>query len=270
MNALELIQHTFQLTRATGRAALMPYFTIGYPDLPTSFEIVGKLAESGADLIELGIPFSDPLADGPTIQHSTQTALKNGVTLQTCLRFVQDLRQGGLTTPIFLMGYYNPIFNYGEERFVQAASESGVQGLIIPDLPPEEADELRQHCRKHHLALVHLIAPTTPVTRIQRIAALSQGFLYVVSVTGVTGARKSLPPHLFEFLHEVRQLTNIPLAVGFGVSTPEQAASLGRVVDGVIVGSALIEVVRQAEQPVQAAGTYLSQLRAALEDRVRE
>ena len=264
MNTLEQIQHAFELARAEGRAALMPYFTIGYPDLPTSFEIVCAIAESGADLIELGIPFSDPLADGPTIQYSTQIALNHSVTLQTCLRFVENLREKGLTTPIFFMGYYNPIFNYGEEQFAKAASECGVQGLIIPDLPPEEAGELRRNCRNHQVAMVHLIAPTTPPGRIQRIAELSEGFLYVVSVTGVTGARKVLPPHLLGFLQEVREITSIPLAVGFGVSTPEQAARLGQVVDGVIVGSALIEVVRYAEQPVRAVRTFIHELQAAM------
>lgn len=264
MNTLERIQRTFELARAEGRAAFMPYFTIGYPDLPASFEIVWAMAESGADLIELGIPFSDPLADGPTIQYSTQIALHHGITLQTCLHFVKNLRERGLTTPIFLMGYYNPIFNYGEEQFVKEASECGVQGVIIPDLPPEEAGELRRNCRDHSLAMVHLVAPTTPPTRIQRIAELSQGFLYVISVTGVTGARETLPPYLLDFLQDVRAVTSIPLAVGFGVSTPEQAARLGQLVDGVIVGSALIEVVRRAEEPSQAVRTFVHELQAAM------
>lgn len=264
MNTLERIQHAFELARAEGRAAFMPYFTIGYPDLPASFEIVCAMAESGADLIELGIPFSDPLADGPTIQYSTQIALHHGVTLQTCLGFVKNLRARGLTTPIFLMGYYNPIFNYGEEQFIRVASECGVQGVIIPDLPPEEAGEIRRSCRNHQVAMVHLIAPTTPPGRIRRIAELSQGFLYVVSVTGVTGARKTLPPHLLDFVQDVRTLTSIPLAVGFGVSTPEQAARLGQLVDGVIVGSALIEVVRRAEEPLPAVRTFVHELQAAM------
>jgi tryptophan synthase alpha chain len=264
MNALEQIQRTFDLARAEGRAALMPYFTIGYPDLQTSFEIVCAIAESGADLIELGIPFSDPLADGPTIQYSTQVALQNGVNIHTCLDFVKNLREQGLTTPIFFMGYYNPIFNYGEERFAKAVSECGGQGLIVPDLPPEEAGELRRNCRNHQVAMVHLIAPTTPPERRQQIAELSEGFLYVVSVTGVTGARKALPPDLMDFLREVRAGTKIPLAVGFGVSTPEQAASLGQIVDGVIVGSALIEIVRRAEQPLRAVRTFIRELQTAM------
>lgn len=270
MDTIQSIEQAFEVARLQGRAALMPYFTIGYPDLPTSLAIVQAVAEAGADLIELGIPFSDPLADGPTIQHSTQVALQNGVTLETCLHFVTELRQSGVTIPLLLMGYYNPIFSFGEERFAQMASESGAQGAIIPDLPPEEATELRAACERVGLAMVHLVAPTTPPQRIRFIAERSQGFLYVVSVTGVTGARQSLPAHLLDFIQEVRLWTSLPLALGFGVSTPEQAATYGKWVDGVIVGSALIDVVRRSENSLTAAAEFVDSLRRALENGHRQ
>ncbi|MCX8062340.1 MAG: tryptophan synthase subunit alpha [Anaerolineales bacterium] len=266
MDTIQSIEKAFEFARFQNRAALMPYFTIGYPDLLTSLAIVQAIAESGADLIELGIPFSDPLADGPTIQHSTQVALQNGVTLETCLRFVEQLRQKGVTIPLLLMGYYNPIFSYGEERFVQLASGNGAQGVIIPDLPPEEAGELRRACERVGLAMVHLVAPTTPQQRIRFIAERSRGFLYVVSVTGVTGARQSLPPQLLDFIQEVRSVTSLPLALGFGVSTPEQAATYGHYVDGVIVGSALIDVVRRSEHPLQEAAAFIQAMHKALEN----
>ncbi|MCS6907117.1 MAG: tryptophan synthase subunit alpha [Anaerolineales bacterium] len=265
MNRLPTLEEAFQAARSQGRAALMPYFTIGYPDLLTSFAIVQGIAQAGADIIELGIPFSDPLADGPTIQHSTQVALQNGVTLETCLTFVRQLRQSGVTVPLLLMGYYNPIFSFGEERFVHLASECGAQGLIIPDLPPEEAGGLRQACQHLGLAMIHLIAPTTPPERIRSIAEHTSGFLYVVSVTGVTGAREELPPELVEFIQQVRAVTELPLALGFGISRPQQAVMYGRWVDGVIVGSALIEFVRRSENPIQAATAFVREFRTALE-----
>lgn len=265
MNTVSTIEQAFERARSQGRAALMPYFTIGYPDRQTSFEIIRAIAEAGADLIELGIPFSDPLADGPTIQHSTQVALQNGVTLNHCLHFIRQLRESGLMIPLLLMGYYNPIFSFGEDRFARLASENGAQGVIIPDLPPEEAGELRQSCDQVGLAMVHLVAPTTPLERIRFISERSRGFLYVVSVTGVTGARQSLPPQLIEFLQKVRSVTSLPLALGFGVSSPEQAATYGRIVDGVIVGSALIDTVRRSDNPVLAAAEFVRALRMALE-----
>lgn len=259
------VQQTFEKVRFQGRAALMPYFTIGYPDVETSLAIVEAIATAGADLIELGIPFSDPLADGATIQRSTQVALHNGVTLESCFAFVRQLRQRGVTIPLFLMSYYNPIFSLGEERFARLAAESAVQGVIIPDLPPEEAGGMRKFCDRVGLALVHLVAPTTPPQRMRFIAEHSRGFLYVVSVTGVTGARKNLPAELLAFLRQVRRMSELPIALGFGISSPQQAARYGRFVDGVIVGSALIERVTGAEQPILAAAEFVRQFRTAME-----
>lgn len=266
MNTKLSIEQTFRIVRSQGRAALMPYFTIGYPDLDTSIAIIQAIAASGADLIELGIPFSDPLADGPTIQQSTQIALRNGVNLEICLRIVRQLRQSGVTVPLILMGYYNPIFSFGEERFAMLAAECGAQGLIIPDLPPEESGELRLYCDRVGLSLIHLVAPTTPRERIRFIAERSRGFIYVVSVTGVTGARQSLPPDLIDFIRKIRSVSRLPLALGFGVSTPEQAAVYGQSVDGIIVGSALIDVVRYAQDPVQAAAEFVRSFCQSMEN----
>jgi len=175
------------------RPAFMPYFTLGYPDLETSLNIVEVCATNGADLIELGIPFSDPLADGPTIQHSTQVALQNGTTLANCLEGVTTLRKRGITIPLILMGYYNPILSYGIERFVADAFSAGAHGFIVPDLPPDEAAPLQALCRQNGLALIFLLAPNSPDDRIRLVTDQTTGFVYLVSVTGITGVRQELP-----------------------------------------------------------------------------
>jgi tryptophan synthase alpha chain len=247
----------------------MPYFTLGYPDPETSFEIVQAVAASGADLIELGLPFSDPLADGPTIQHSTQLALEGGMTITRCLEQAMNLRRAGVSLPLLLMGYYNPILAFGTARFAAAAAAAGADGLIVPDLPVEEATELEAACRERGLALVYLLAPTSASKRARLLGQHSSGFLYLVSLTGVTGAREALGADLGAFIERVRAETSLPLAVGFGISTPEQAAAVGRLAEGVIVGSALISAVRRAveagQDPRQAAGEFVGSLRAALE-----
>ncbi len=248
--------------------ALMPYYTLGYPDLDTSIEIIERCAAAGAPLMELGIPFSDPLADGPTIQHSTQVALEKGITVAQCLAAVRQLRRRGVEIPFLLMGYLNPILAYGTDRFVEEAARSGVNGLIIPDLPPDEAGELQQRCRKHGLALVFLLAPNSPSERIQLVCEHSTGFTYLVSVTGITGARSQLPPGLVDFVERVRSRARTPLAVGFGISTPDQAAAVGALVEGVIVGSALIKAVDAAlergEDPAHQAGAFVVEMLSGL------
>ena len=261
---LERIDQTFRRTKAEGRAALMPYYTLGFPDPATSLDVLTAISQAGADLIELGIPFSDPLADGPTIQRSTQVALQAGTNLTRCLELVSALRRRTVQQPLLLMGYINPILAYGVERFVEAAQGAGADGFIVPDLPPQEAGELEGLCREHGLALVYLLAPTSPPERIAEVAARTTGFLYLVSLTGVTGARRALPPDLEEFTGRVRQSAQTPVAVGFGISTPEQAQVVGGLADGVIVGSALINAVEQAQDPAQAAGAFVRSLRNAL------
>lgn len=264
---VQRISQAFEQAREGGRAALMPYFTLGYPDAPTSLEVIEAIAEAGADLIELGVPFSDPLADGPTIQNSTHIALEKGISVRTCLELTAELRRRGVRQPFLLMGYINPILAYGMERYVADAAENGADGLIIPDLPPEEAETLEAACRDHGLALVYLVSPASPPERVALVARRTGGFLYLVSLTGVTGARSELPAGLAEFVARVRQVACTPLAVGFGISTPQQAHLVGRLADGVIVGSALIEAASKNGHPAQAAADFIRALKLALHTR---
>ncbi len=265
MSGVAHITKVFETCRTQGRAALMPYFTLGYPNLPLSLEIINAIAEAGADLIELGIPFSDPLADGPTIQHSTQVALEQGMSVARALEMTATLRQRGLRQPFLLMGYLNPILAYGLERFIHEAVQAGADGLILPDLPVDEAAEAEMLCRENGLALVFLASPNTPSERLRRIADHTTGFLYLVSLTGVTGARSKLPPNLRAFIERARAVTPKPLAVGFGIATPEQAQQVAEWADGVIVGSALIDTVRKSDHPVESAARFVFALRRGLE-----
>lgn len=240
-----------------GHTAFMPYYTLGYPDQETSLDIIEACINNGADLMELGIPFSDPLADGPTIQHSTQIALQNGITVERCLQSVAELRSRGLEIPFMMMGYYNPILAYGIERFVTESHQVGADGFIIPDLPPEEAGPMMSLCEGMGLSLTFLLAPNSPPERIQEVVRVNTGFIYLVSVIGITGARNNLPEDLSNFIQRVRGYTEGPIAVGFGISNPTQARLVGDLADGVIVGSALIKATREAADPVRAAGDYI-------------
>jgi len=251
-------------TFGNGQAALMPYFTIGYPDYETSLNVIEACVQAGADLIELGVPFSDPLADGPTIQHSTQIALENGITVKRCLEAVTELRSRGVSIPLILMGYVNPVMAYGLEKVAAEAAQAGASGFIIPDLPPEEAGELHALCQQHGLDLIFLLPPNSSDERIRFVTEQSTGFVYLVSVLGITGEREALPAELAEFVERVRAQTEKPLAVGFGISTPEQAAAVGEIANGVIVGSALIQAAGQAENPAEAARQFVSSLKEAL------
>ena len=245
-------------------AAFMPYFTLGYPDMETSLAVVEACAANGADLIELGVPFSDPLADGPTIQHSTQVALQNGTTVAGCLAGVKVLRERGVIIPLILMGYYNPILAYGAEKFVADALDAGANGFIIPDLPPDEADEMHTLCLQSGLALNFMLSPNSPEARIKLVTKRSTGFVYLVSVIGITGARAALPADLQAFVERVRAHTDKPVAVGFGISTPEQAQAVGQVADGVIVGSALIKTATNTSDAPHAAGQFVKAMATAL------
>jgi tryptophan synthase alpha chain len=258
MTGEERIRAVFQnLNKQT--AAFMPYHAMGYPDRATSIQVVAALAESGADLFEIGIPHSDPLADGPTVQTATHTALTQGTTVRDCLAMVRELREMGVTQPFCAMTYINPVLAYGLERFVADAAAAGVDGLIVPDLPPEEAEELEQACRQAGLATVYMVAPTSTEERIRYIAQHSTGFIYTVSVTGITGARRELPPDLAEFVARVRKHTNLPLAVGFGIATGEQAAVVAKLVEGVVVGSALVKLAgTEGVEAVRALGRELA------------
>jgi tryptophan synthase alpha chain len=244
-----------------GHTAFMPYAVLGYPSPSASLEVIRRLVACGADLLELGVPFSDPLADGPVIQAATQRALENGTTLAGCIAMVARLRSSGIKTPALLMGYVNPILAYGVQRFVADSAAAGADGFIVPDLPAEEAGDLEDACRLHGLALVYLLAPTSPPKRISLVAQRSQGFIYLVSLTGVTGARDTLPPGLSDFVGRVRAIARQPLAVGFGIKSADQARQVGQMADGVIVGSALVELAgRSLEHMVSLA----QEMRAAL------
>jgi len=241
------IAAVFERARTENRAALMPYLPLGYPTPDTSLALVEAVVAGGADMLELGVPFSDPLADGPTIQHATHVALQQGVTVARCLEMARELRRRGITVPFIFMGYYNPILAYGEEAFCRECHNVGVDGLIVPDLPPEEGETLEVICRRHGLALIYLLAPTSTPDRIRLVSERSQGFVYLVSVTGITGARDHLPPDLAAFVGRVRVVTGKPLAVGFGISTPEHARQVAALADGVIVGSALVRLAAEAD-----------------------
>ncbi|NWF77094.1 MAG: tryptophan synthase subunit alpha [Chloroflexi bacterium] len=242
--------------------ALIPYITVGYPSVETTLKVVPLFASSGCDIIELGIPFSDPLADGATIQRASYHALKQGVTPKVCFEVAQELRRQ-MKIPLVFMTYYNPVLKFGLEQFCSKCAEVGIDGLIIPDLPPEEGQELEKSTKKHGLDLIYLLAPTSTEERIELVAARSSGFVYLVSLTGVTGARDELPRELESFVANVRRRTEKPLCVGFGVSTAEQARRIAKVADGVIVGSRIIQLLDE-DKSLGNACSFIKCLREAL------
>lgn len=251
--------------RAQGRAALVPYLTAGDPSLAVTPDLVRAAVDAGADLIELGVPFSDPMADGPVLQRAARRALAAGTALPRILETVAELRRD-VTAPIVLFGYYNPFFRYGVEAIARDAAAAGVDGVLCVDLPPEEAGDLRAAVQGAGLDLIALLAPTTPPARVRRIARIASGFLYFVSVLGVTGARATLPDELPALIAAVRRETDLPVGVGFGVQSPEQAAWVAGFADAVIVGSALARVV-EASSPAEAparVGEFVGALAAAM------
>jgi tryptophan synthase alpha chain len=258
--SLERIGNLFN----TGHAALMPYFPLGFPNAETSLDVITAMSEAGADAFEVGLSFSDPLADGPVIQHATQIALEKGITVKQSLSMIAELRTRGVTQPFLVMGYYNPMLAYGLERFVDEAAAAGADGFIVPDLPPEEADELDRSCRARGLGLIYFLAPTSTDERVQLVAQKAQGFIYLVSIAGVTGARTQVASGLGDFVGRIRRATSTPIAIGFGVSTPEQAGEVSRIADGVIVGSALVQIVDRAVDKPQAAAQFIRELKAGM------
>ena len=237
------IEQTFKRLKKKDRAALMCYLMAGDPDLDTTEALVLKIAESGADIIELGVPYSDPLADGPTIQAASQRALQRGVNLREVFKLTQRLK--GVTPPLVVMTYLNPVFRYGLEAFAGDCRRNGVAGVIIPDLPPEEAGPWIREARKGKLNTIFLAAPTSPPGRIKMISHLSQGFIYYVSITGVTGIREKLSGGLASAVRRIQEESQKPVAVGFGISTPDLAGEVSRFADGVIVGSALVRMIEE-------------------------
>lgn len=247
-----------------GHKALIAYLTVGYPSIEATLELVPALVESGCDMVELGIPFSDPLADGPTIQRASYRALQQGITPQRCLEVAHQLRQR-VDAPLIFMTYYNPVLHYGPSSFCRACADVGIDGLIIPDLTPEEGSELERLTQRHHLDLTYLVAPTTTEERLGFIAAKSQGFIYLVSIRGVTGAREALPVDLESLLVRLRRKTSKPICVGFGISTPEQARSVAEIADGVIIGSRILEIMEGSTHPTQAVASFIKPIRNAIE-----
>jgi tryptophan synthase alpha chain len=238
------VDRCFRDLRAAGGKALIPFITAGDPDLPTTRELAWAFGEAGADLLELGVPFSDPLADGTTIQRASQRALENGVTLKGVIGLVEQIRARS-PIPIVLMSYVNPILRMGAREFATRAGDAGVDGIIVPDLPPEEAQQLQGHCTAAQVHMIFLAAPTSTEGRLRRIAEVSQGYIYYVALKGVTGARESVQSGLEASLACLRRLTDKPIAVGFGISTAAQVSHVAALADGVIVGSAIVDRIEQ-------------------------
>ena len=252
-----------RLRRKKGKA-LIAYLTVGFPSVPLLSDLVKTLVQEGVDLIELGVPFSDPLADGPTIQATSNWGLRKGVTPRLVLKLVSQLRRAGQEVPIALMTYYNPVFRYGLQKFSREAVAAGVDGLIVPDLPPEEAGDLLHAARPVGLDTIFLAAPTSPPDRIRRIAKISSGFIYYVSLTGVTGSRTALPAEISAQVKGIKRMTQRPVCVGFGISRPAHVKEAVRVADGVIIGSALLETIGRAKKnPLKAVATFIRPMRRA-------
>jgi tryptophan synthase alpha chain len=251
---------------ARGDKGLIAYITAGDPDLDATVELAIAMAGAGADVLELGVPFSDPVADGPTIQAASQRSLAGGTTVRGVIRAVEQIRRRS-DIPLVLMTYFNPVYQYGQEKFAADVARAGGDGLIVPDLPPEEADVLLQAADNHNIDLIPLVTPNTPPRRLQMIAARARGFIYCVSVTGVTGERQRIITDLAAMTGGVRAHSPLPVAVGFGISRPDQAAGVARHCDAVVVGSALVSLVAQkAGQPdlVPAVCAKVSELKRAL------
>ena len=258
------IAKRFADLRATGELGIVAYITAGDPTLAATRDYVLALAEAGADVVELGVPFSDPLADGPTIQRASERALKSGTTLAGVLALVRQIRQSS-QVPLVLFSYFNPILQMGLEKFAAAAAEAGADGVLVTDLTPEESAEYRQILQAHHLDTIFLAAPTSTDERLVKIAACSSGFLYLISRTGVTGAKDALPDDLPALLRRARRFTQLPIAVGFGISLPGHVSVLGGLADAAVVGSALVSEIEQAASPEAAAAALRERVRALKE-----
>jgi tryptophan synthase alpha chain len=244
--------------------ALIAYVTVGYPDIEATLKVVPLLAECGCDIVELGIPFSDPMADGATIQRASFKALENGVNTALCLATVKKLSKK-TSIPLVFMTYFNPIYQYGLAKFCNDCVASGIDGLIVPELPPEEGDELENLAGKSGVDLIYLLAPTSKDERVKLVASKSRGFIYLVTIAGVTGTRTELPPELGKFTLKVKRFARQPVCVGFGISTPEQAAQVAQTADGVIIGSKLIQLMENDDAAMTATQSFVRETRKALD-----
>jgi tryptophan synthase alpha chain len=260
------VAERLQLLRASGRKALLPFFTAGYPNQTTFVELLRASAAAGADVIEVGLPFSDPLADGPTIQLSSQLALSKGTTIQTTFESLSQ--QASQAVPLVAMTYVNPVLALGPERFAQAARRAGISSVVLPDLPLGEEGRIGTALFDYGIDLIRLVAPTTREARLERICAAASAFIYLVSVAGVTGARQSLATDLPALVARIRRHTHLPVLIGFGISTPAQAAEAAAIADGVIVGSVLVERITQAaseSEAVKSVAGLLAAMRNAID-----
>lgn len=261
------IDDVFRQSAMEGRSALITFVTAGDPDIQMTERLLPRLAAAGADIIELGMPFSDPMADGPTIQLASERSLSAGTTLEGILACVSRVRGQGCETPVVLMGYYNPIHAYGVQKFAADAAAAGVDALLIVDLPPEESCSLLRSCRRHGLELVFLLAPTSGEERVQQVLSLAGGFIYYVSVTGVTGAATIDSEEVGRSVASIKSRTDLPVAVGFGISRPDQAAMFGALADGVVVGSAIVRLFEQhsGTELLDRVDSFVRELRQSLD-----
>ena len=260
------ISQTFEQLRRAGKKALIPFITAGYPDLSTTKKLIFEFAACGADLLELGVPFSDPMADGPLIQYASEKSLSHGTSLEDILRLVTTVRRK-TSIPIILMGYYNPFFKFGLEQFTREAGRAGIDGVLAVDLPPEEAAEMKSFTDRAGLDLIFLLAPTSGPDRIDSIVKHATGFIYYVSLTGVTGVRSTLDRSIRQQIETIRKKSYLPIGVGFGISTPEHAKTVARWADAVVVGSALIKIISECKstrEMVQKTGHFIRALKMAM------
>ena len=256
----------FEYLRCRKEKALIVYLTAGDPSLGVTKDLILGLEKSGADILEIGVPFSDPTADGPVIQEASQRSLKAGTTLQRVIDLVNDIRRTS-QIPIVLFGYYNPIFAYGTKKFAQATKKAGVDGILVVDLPREEAKELRKYTDAVGIDFISLVAPTTGMERLRQIAVDATGFLYYISITGVTGTAAPKIDNIKSEVEKIRQITKLPLAVGFGISNPKQASEIARFADGVIIGSAIVRLIDENKNNsdlVEIVSQYIREIKGAL------
>lgn len=260
------IEATFNRLREREEKALITFITAGDPDIETTGELIIEFEKRGADIIELGIPFSDPMADGPTIQAASERALKDGAHISNILGLIREVRKVS-EIPIILFGYYNPIFAYGVDRFTKDANRAGADGVLVVDLPPEEADELKGATDREGLDLVYLLTPTSDKKRMGLVARRASGFIYYISVAGVTGAREGVAKHIRKAVRSIREVTTLPVCVGFGISTPDQAGEISHWADGVIVGSAIVKVIEEntgSPALVRSVGNFVARLKRGM------
>lgn len=265
MKKMTVIEQKFKDLREKGEKAFIPFITAGDPSLKVTLKLILEMEKKGADLIELGIPFSDPMADGPTIQHSYERALKKHITIKDVLNLVKELREKS-DIPLILFGYYNPIFQYGLNKFAKDLRLAGVNGVLVVDLPPEESLELKNPLKENDIDLIYLLTPTSDRSRIEQVKKMGSGFIYYVSVTGVTGARKFLPKNINKSVDNIRNITKMPVCVGFGISTEEQAKTFSKKSSGIVVGSAIITKINsigKGRDLFSKVGSYVSKLKKA-------